>query len=177
MKNLLSICLIMSLSAAGCAQVSKNEAQIIYSEVSESKPKVSKTEDEWKAMLSPEQFRVLREKGTESPFSGEYDKHYEAGKYTCAGCGEVLFVSQEKFDAGCGWPSFSDSEEGKVNFEEDVSLGMSRTEITCANCGGHLGHVFNDGPTETGQRYCVNSVSLGFEQGKGQDEKNEGNEK
>lgn len=161
MEKILSICLVLSLSISACAQheVADNEITI-KTEIAE---KMSKTEEKWKTILDQEQFRVLRQKGTERPYSGKFDKHFEAGKYTCAGCGEVLFVSGEKFDAGCGWPSFSDSKTGKVDFAEDQSLGMSRTEITCANCGGHLGHVFNDGPTETGQRYCVNSVSLDFQ--------------
>ena len=163
MKNLLSICLILSTSIIACGQ-KKTPEQKIEVEVTQTKSAetMSKTEDEWKSMLDPEQFRVLREKGTERPYSGEFDKHYKDGKYTCAGCGEVLFVSGEKFDAGCGWPSFSDAAAGKVNTHKDVTLGMVRTEITCSNCGGHLGHVFDDGPTETGQRYCVNSLSLGF---------------
>lgn len=166
MKNLLSICLLLSASLSACAQDASSSKE-------EPVQKVSKPEEEWKTTLDAEQFRVLRKKGTERPYSGKYDQHFEPGAYTCAGCGEVLFVSNEKFDAGCGWPSFSDAEEGKVNYEQDVGLGMMRTEITCANCGGHLGHVFDDGPTETGQRYCVNSVSLDFEPGKGQLIKND----
>jgi peptide-methionine (R)-S-oxide reductase len=155
MKNIVSICLIMNFALIGCAQdLATGEKGITH--------KMSKTEDEWKAQLTPEQYNVLREKGTERPYSGKFDKHTEAGSYTCAGCGEVLFSSQDKYDAGCGWPSFSDSEEGKVSTDQDMSIGMARTEILCSNCGGHLGHVFDDGPTETRQRYCVNSLSLDF---------------
>lgn len=123
---------------------------------------VQKTDLEWKKLLSPEQYYVLRQKGTERPGTGEYDLHFEKGIYACAGCGEQLFSSDTKFDAHCGWPSFDDAIEGKVSYKKDYSHGMIRTEILCTNCGGHLGHVFNDGPTETGLRYCVNSLSLDF---------------
>lgn len=125
--------------------------------------KIEKTDEEWSKSLTPEQYNVLRKKGTERAFSGQYDAHYEAGEYTCAGCGEKLFSSDDKYDAGCGWPSFSQPavKEGVVE-EEDSSFGMKRTEVLCKKCGGHLGHVFNDGPTSTGLRYCINSASLGF---------------
>lgn len=124
---------------------------------------ISKTEDEWKKTLSSEQYRVLREKGTERPFSGEYDKQWESGTYVCAACGEELFKSDTKFDAGCGWPSFyREAAKGHVVEKSDFTLGMKRTEIICARCGGHLGHVFDDGPKPTGLRYCVNLVSLKF---------------
>ena len=162
MKNIMSICLIMSVALIGCAQDVTTQRELKEVSQKETTHVMSKTDDEWKSSLSPEQYNVLRQKGTEQPYTGIFDKHTEAGKYTCAGCGEVLFTSEEKFDAGCGWPSFSDSEEGKVATDRDVTLGMARTEILCANCGGHLGHVFNDGPTATGQRYCVNSLSLDF---------------
>ena len=115
--------------------------------------KVNKTEKEWKAELTPEQYRILREKGTERPHTGQYNLHFEKGIYTCAGCNEQLFESDSKFDAHCGWPSFDKALKGKVGYVKDKSLGMIRTEIICNNCGGHLGHVFNDGPTITGQRY------------------------
>jgi peptide-methionine (R)-S-oxide reductase len=126
--------------------------------------KIIKTEEEWKKKLNPEQYHVLREKGTERPFSGKYYLHKEKGVYVCAGCGQELFKSDTKFDAGCGWPSFSDIiDPNKVVFTKDTSFGMIRTEITCARCGGHLGHVFDDGPEPTGLRYCINSASIEFE--------------
>ena len=112
---------------------------------------------------TPEQYRVLREKGTERPYSGEYEKNFAPGTYVCAACGNVLFYSDHKFDAGCGWPSFyREAAKGHIIEQTDLSLGMRRTEIMCAKCGGHLGHVFDDGPKETGLRYCVNSVSIKF---------------
>lgn len=120
------------------------------------------TEAEWKEKLDESSYRILRLKGTEPPFSGIYNLHFEAGVYTCKGCGEKLFESQQKFESGCGWPSFDDCCPGAVMYQRDNSHGMIRTEIMCANCGGHLGHVFDDGPTHTGQRYCVNALSLNF---------------
>jgi len=126
------------------------------------KYKIEKTDAEWKAELSDEQYRVLRNKGTERPHTGKFNLHFENGTYTCAGCHQPLFESNSKFDAHCGWPSFDDSINGTVEYVLDKSHGMVRTEIVCSNCGGHLGHVFNDGPTETGTRYCVNSVSIEF---------------
>ena len=116
-----------------------------------------------KENLTEEQERVLVNKGTEAPFSGEYNLHFKDGVYRCAGCDEPLFESDMKFESNCGWPSFDQAIDGKVSYEKDKSLGMIRTEILCANCGGHLGHIFDDGPTETGQRYCVNSLSLQFQ--------------
>ena len=127
------------------------------------KNKPEKTEAEWREILSDEEYRVLREKGTERPHTGKFNLHFEAGTYTCKGCGQKLFESASKFDAHCGWPSFDQSIKGTVDYVLDKSHGMIRTEIVCSNCSGHLGHVFNDGPTETGTRYCVNSVSIDFE--------------
>jgi peptide-methionine (R)-S-oxide reductase len=125
--------------------------------------KVIKTEEEWKKILSPEQYKVLREKGTERPFTGEYNLHHENGIYTCGACGNELFTSNMKFDSGCGWPSFDREIEGnKIDTIRDTSFGMIRKEIICNKCGSHLGHVFDDGPTDTGLRYCVNSLSLNF---------------
>jgi peptide-methionine (R)-S-oxide reductase len=125
-----------------------------------------KTEDEWRAVLNKEQFRVLRQKGTESPGTGEYNKHFDEGVYCCAGCQTPLYKSTTKFDSGCGWPAFFDAIPGAINRHEDRTYGMVRTEITCAACGGHLGHVFKgEGMTKkyaTGERHCVNSVSLTF---------------
>ncbi|MGM0634522.1 MAG: peptide-methionine (R)-S-oxide reductase MsrB [Bacteroidota bacterium] len=119
-------------------------------------------EKDWKNKLTKEQYRILREKGTEKPFSGKYNMHFENGVYCCAACKNQLFESNTKFDSGCGWPSFDSAIEGNIVYKEDYSHGMQRIEIVCANCNSHLGHVFDDGPTETGRRYCVNSVSLDF---------------
>lgn len=127
--------------------------------------KIQKTEAEWKAELTPKQFEILREKGTEYPGTGEYYMNFEEGTYVCAACKTPLFASNHKFESHCGWPSFDDALEGKVKYIKDTTLGMIRTEIVCATCGGHLGHVFDDGPQETtGQRYCVNSVSIEFKE-------------
>jgi len=128
------------------------------------KPTVVKSDEEWKKQLTPEQYHVLREKGTEPAHTGKYDKYFEKGSYNCAACGYELFKSDNKFDAHCGWPSF-DGEIGggdRVIKKVDNAFGMSRTEILCSNCGGHLGHIFDDGPTKTGMRYCVNSLSIEF---------------
>jgi len=155
--------------SCGNAQVNlqKNDSMATSSE----KPgnfEVQKSEAEWKAVLTPERYQVLREKGTERPFSGELLFNKEKGVYTCGACGEALFTSDMKFDSHCGWPSFDREIEGKVIKKPDHSHGMVRTEILCARCGSHLGHIFDDGPTETGMRYCVNSLSLGFEKKTGE---------
>lgn len=120
--------------------------------------------DEWKKMLTPEQYEILREKGTEAPFTGEYVHEKADGTYACAACGNPLFSSDAKFDPKSGWPSFDQALPGAVETHTDNSLGMTRTEITCARCGSHLGHLFDDGPTETGKRYCINSVCLDLEE-------------
>jgi peptide-methionine (R)-S-oxide reductase len=123
-----------------------------------------KTDKKWREILTPEQFAVLREKATEPPFSGEYDGLYADGVYACAACGQVLFDSGTKFDAHCGWPSFYDARPGAVEFHTDESHGMVRTEVTCGNCGGHLGHIFEGEKlgNPTNKRYCINSLSLKF---------------
>ncbi len=129
--------------------------------------KIVKTEIEWKKRLTPEQFRILRQKGTERAFTGKYWNHHEPGIYVCAGCGLELFGSGTKFDSGTGWPSFrTPIANGHVDEHTDRSYGMARTEVLCARCGGHLGHVFEDGPQPTGLRYCINSASLSFERKK-----------
>ncbi|NQV37401.1 MAG: peptide-methionine (R)-S-oxide reductase MsrB [Candidatus Marinimicrobia bacterium] len=120
------------------------------------------TDEQWKERLTNEQFNILRKKGTERAFSGMYDEHFDAGTYTCAGCGTVLFQSDTKYNSGCGWPAFFNFIPGTINEHRDTSHGMNRTEVTCAKCGGHLGHVFEDGPRPTGLRYCINSASLNF---------------
>lgn len=122
------------------------------------------SDKEWKDKLTPEQYSILREKNTEAPFTGEYDSVFDPGTYKCAACGQKLFESNTKFDAQCGWPSFYDAISGSVEFHDDTSLGMKRVEVTCSNCGGHLGHVFEGEKfrTPTDKRYCINSLSLQF---------------
>lgn len=124
--------------------------------------RITKSEDQWRAELTPEQYRILRQKGTERPFSGDYVHAKADGTYVCAGCGQPLFRSETKYDSGSGWPSFWDViDQGNVELHLDTSYGMRRTEVTCSRCGGHLGHLFDDGPQETtGLRYCINSASL-----------------
>lgn len=124
---------------------------------------IERSESEWHEQLSEEQFHILRRKGTEAPHTGKYNLHFEKGEYRCAACGSKLFESNHKFRSNCGWPSFDDALEGSVEYVQDRSFGIIRTEILCSNCGSHLGHVFDDGPTETGQRYCVNSASIEFD--------------
>ncbi|MBX3167470.1 MAG: peptide-methionine (R)-S-oxide reductase MsrB [Candidatus Eremiobacteraeota bacterium] len=151
--------LLASLGAlAGCSAqpgVAQTPSQPHFS--------VVRSQEEWRKKLTPEQFQILRQKGTERAFSGKYFDHHEAGEYFCAGCGELLFTSQDKFDSGTGWPSFlRPSKDTSVLELVDNSYGMERVEVECAQCGGHLGHVFPDGPRPTGLRYCINSASLDF---------------
>ena len=124
--------------------------------------KIVKTDAEWRAILSPEEYRILRQKGTERAFTGKYDHHFKEGTYTCKGCGTELFDSTTKYNSGCGWPAFYKAKDDTIAKKVDRSYGMIRTEITCKKCDGHLGHVFDDGPNPTGIRYCVNSASMGF---------------
>ncbi|MDW7775882.1 MAG: peptide-methionine (R)-S-oxide reductase MsrB [Methanosarcinales archaeon] len=130
-------------------------------------PNITKSKEDWKKELAPEKFHVLIEKGTEPPFTGTFNKHDKEGVYVCGGCGQELFRSEEKYDSGSGWPSFwTPMSNDKVKLKNDNSLGMHRTEVVCSRCGGHLGHVFDDGPQPTGERYCINSLALEFEEGK-----------
>ncbi len=131
-------------------------------------PDKTTTDAQWRKILSPAQYEVLRQKHTEAPFTGKYDSEHGEGKYICAACGVELFASGTKFDAHCGWPSFYDAKPGAVEFTDDTSSGMRRTEVSCANCDSHLGHIFVDAPDQpTGQRYCINSISLDFKPKKG----------
>ncbi len=131
---------------------------------SQSPEKIERSDAEWRASLTPEQYHILRQKGTERPWTGALTQNKETGEYLCAGCGAVLFGSDSKFESGCGWPSFYIAKDSRAIVEhEDNSFGMRRVEVTCARCGGHLGHVFPDGPKPTGLRYCINSASLTFE--------------
>jgi peptide-methionine (R)-S-oxide reductase len=125
--------------------------------------KIIKSDEQWRLELDPESYYVLRERGTERPFTGKYDHFFEEGTYVCKACGTPLFSSQNKFDSGCGWPSYYDAiAKGVIETKTDYSHGMTRTEIMCTKCGSHIGHVFEDGPNPTGLRYCVNSLSLDF---------------
>ena len=153
---ILIVCGYLS-SLAGCkvSQQQKQKRQMSF--------EVEKTENEWKQTLTDKEYKVLRKAGTERPFTGKYNMHFEDGAYYCAACDAKLFKSDTKFKSHCGWPSFDQAIDGAVIERKDTTHGMVRTEILCSNCGSHLGHVFNDGPTETGLRYCINSVSLDFE--------------
>ena len=142
---------VVALLALGCHGAPDTNSHLPPTSTNTMKFPLQKTEQEWRQQLTPEQYRVLRQAGTEMPFSGKYWDTHEPGVYRCAACGEVLFRSTEKFDSGCGWPSFYDlADQKKVILREDDSLGMHRTEVLCAHCGGHLGHVFEDGPAPTG---------------------------
>lgn len=159
--------LVAIFSLTACSGQQKEQAKKNVPQTAQpvalKKGQMPKTDAEWKKVLTEEQYEILRLKGTERPFTGEYYKHFEDGVYVCAACGNPLFESDAKFDSECGWPSFDQAIKKSVIYKEDNSYGMQRTEVMCANCGGHLGHVFDDGPKETtGNRFCTNSVSIKF---------------
>ena len=155
MKKILLLVCIITLSCNTNAQIKEKKKKEVFP--------VTKTDAEWKAQLTDMEYRVLRKKGTERPGANEYNKFYKEGTYVCAGCGIKLYESENKYNSGSGWPAFDRGIEENLAFEGDMSLGMNRTEVHCANCGGHLGHVFNDGPIQTtGMRHCINSASLDF---------------
>jgi len=165
--KLASIGAFFLITSASCQQLPTKKTTNTNQKQDTMTYKSSKSDAEWKIELTPAQFNVLREKGTERPGTGEYNLHFKKGMYSCAGCGTQLFESDNKYESHCGWPSFDNAIPGTIKQIEDASSGMIRTEIVCANCGGHLGHIFDDGPQQTtGKRYCVNSLSLDFEEEK-----------
>ena len=168
MLNRLSFLFISLFILSNCSnktQTNKTAQNKTFPETMKNETiKLPETEEEWRSKLTEEEYYVLRQKGTERPYTGEYTDHKDEGIYVCKGCGTELFRSETKFDSHCGWPSFYEGiDKSKIKETRDMSHGMIRTEVTCAKCGGHLGHVFDDGPKDkTGLRYCINSVSLGF---------------
>jgi len=159
MYRLLVLFLLILTGVSACGQAAEKESKSKKT----MKPKINKPDSEWEKELTPQQFYILRKKGTDLPGTGKYTYHFEDGVYKCAACGASLFKSNNKYESHCGWPSFDDAIPGAVIMQPDYSHNMIRTEIICANCGGHLGHIFDDGPQETtGKRYCVNSTSLNF---------------
>ena len=144
------------------SQVPNEDEKVLNSTNNDESKKVKRSDSEWRRMLSSAEYHILREKGTERAFTGEYDGHFENGMYLCAGCGNKIFDSETKYRSGCGWPAFYEALPESVEEHEDNSFGMRRIEITCSKCDGHLGHVFNDGPQPTGLRFCINSVSMDF---------------
>jgi peptide-methionine (R)-S-oxide reductase len=160
---ILLVTILIACKKSDAIQEKPASETMIKTSAMDTSKKINRTEEEWKKILTPQQYNVLREKGTDMPFSGELTYNKEKGKYYCAACGNELFTSDMKFESHCGWPSFDkELEGGKIIKQVDKSHGMVRTEILCARCGSHLGHLFDDGPTSTGLRYCVNSTSLEF---------------
>lgn len=164
MKPSVIIFMILALSFLNsCSDNTLTSNTMPYNNDNQLTERIFKSDEEWRKILTPEQYKVLREKGTERAGTGLYDQHFVKGTYYCAGCGLELFTSESKYDAGCGWPSFAEPSSNKaVEKHVDKSFGMIRAEIVCSRCGGHLGHVFNDGPPPKGLRYCINSASLVF---------------
>ncbi|PZR34448.1 MAG: peptide-methionine (R)-S-oxide reductase [Azospira oryzae] len=164
MKNYIyKIALVFTVIALSACSGNGQNKSPEKKQAMDSKQEINRSEEEWKKILTPEQYFVLREKGTDRPFTGKYYLNKEKGMYNCAACGNELFTSEMKFDSDCGWPSFDkEIAGGKIKKIKDTSHGMVRTEIVCAKCGSHLGHLFDDGPTLTGMRYCVNSTSVDF---------------
>lgn len=159
-KRIIFLCVVSLL--VGCKGNAQKQEKLMKKSQEKSFP-YQKTEAEWQKQLSSQEYHILRQKGTEYPHTGKYNMHFADGVYRCKGCGQELFTSDSKFETECGWPGFDQSIDGSVVYQKDTSHGMQRVEILCSNCGGHLGHVFEDGPTETHLRYCVNSASIQFE--------------
>lgn len=158
-KKVAGVSFVLLLMFSSCSKSQETQKTI----VKKMEPKIEKTDEEWKAQLTPEEYHVLREKGTELAFTGDLWDNHEKGTYTCAACGEKLFSSKTKFESGSGWPSFFEPiNQENVLIESDTTFGMLRQEVVCSKCSGHLGHVFDDGPEPTGLRYCINSVSMDF---------------
>ena len=161
--NILAAGVVIFITGCGIASADSPAGMNNSTNTNSMKFPLQRTEEEWRKILTPEQYHVLREAGTDPAFTGKYWDSKEPGIYRCAACGEVLFKSDDKFDSHCGWPSFSEiAAQGKVIERHDDSYGMRRTEVLCANCGSHLGHVFDDGPGPKGLRYCINSASINF---------------
>ena len=162
MKNVLII-LVLTIAVSCTTTAQENKQKTSKKEMTKKIDKIVKTEAEWKASLTPQEYYVLREKGTDRPGDSGYTKHFEKGTYHCRACDAQLFESGTKYESHCGWPSFDDAIPGTIDLTKDSTLGMIRTEITCTKCDGHLGHIFDDGPKETtGKRYCVNTSSIKF---------------
>jgi peptide-methionine (R)-S-oxide reductase len=158
-KKVAGVSFVLLLMFSSCSKSQETQKTI----VKKMEPKIEKTDEEWKAQLTPEEYHVLREKGTEIAFTGDLWDNHEKGTYTCAACGGKLFSSKTKFESGSGWPSFFEPiNQENVLIESDTTFGILRQEVVCSKCGSHLGHVFDDGPEPTGLRYCINSVSMDF---------------